>query len=328
MKLDKDQIIVVTGGAGFIGSNVIKILNDKEVSNIVIFDQLGKGEKWKNLIGKRFLDIYPKSEIFHWLEGKEHLIEAFIHLGACSTTTETDAGYLLENNYRYSVNLAEYAIQHNIRFVYASSAATYGDGTQGFVDDEQHLNALKPLNMYGMSKHLFDLWLFNQGYFDKVVGLKYFNVFGPNEGHKERMASVIYHFVPQILKTKKVRLFKSNEPYKYSDGNQVRDFIYVKDAAQMTVAFLESDVTGLYNIGSGEPTTWNQLVEYIFKALGVPIEIEYIPMPEDLIGKYQNFSQANMRKTRAALKELANTKPLEEAVKEYVQEYIVPGRLW
>ena len=194
------------------------------------------------------MSFQSNSGLFAWLEGKQSQIEAFIHLGACSSTVETDASYLLENNYRFSVRLAEYALENNHRFIYASSAATYGDGSLGFSDDESRLNALHPLNMYGYSKHLFDLWLKNEKALDKVVGLKYFNVFGPNEMHKKRMASAITHILPTAQNEGVVRLFKSSEPDRFKDGEQKRDFIYVKDAARMTCAFLENDAAGIFNI--------------------------------------------------------------------------------
>ncbi|MGA8165196.1 MAG: NAD-dependent epimerase/dehydratase family protein, partial [Waddliaceae bacterium] len=189
MKMYEDQLIVITGGAGFLGSSVVRHLNDRGVKNLVIVDHLGHSEKWKNLVGKSFVDIVPVDRFFRWLEGKESAIEAFIHLGACSSTVEKDAEFLLENNYRFSIRLAEYALENNHRFIYASSAATYGDGSRGFSDDHHALDALVPLNMYGYSKHLFDLWVKKMGVLDQVVGLKYFNAFGPNEAHKERMAS-------------------------------------------------------------------------------------------------------------------------------------------
>jgi ADP-L-glycero-D-manno-heptose 6-epimerase len=320
--MKKEPLIIVTGGAGFIGSHVIHELNSQGHSHILIFDNLGHTEKWKNLIGKKFMDILPKEACLDWLKGKEDSIEAIIHLGACTSTVETDAHYLLENNYRFSCRLAEYALSHQKRFIYASSAATYGDGKEGFSDEESKLERFHPLNMYGMSKHLFDLWLKNQGLLKEVTGLKYFNVFGPHEGHKGRMASVIFHMTPAILKDKKVRLFKSSEPDKYADGEQMRDFIYVRDVARMTCAFLKTHSTGIFNIGTGNPATWKTLVSYIFDTLKIPTQIEFIDMPLDLAGKYQNYSAADMRKTQAALGNAAQTTPLNEAVQEYVEQLI------
>lgn len=328
MVLSNDRLIVITGGAGFIGSNVIRHLNDRGATNIIVVDELGSSEKWKNLLGKQFVDIIDKNIFFAWLKNRESEIQAFIHLGACTSTVETDANYLLENNYRFSVNLAEYALKHGHRFIYASSAATYGDGSLGFNDDEKALHTLRPLNMYGMSKHLFDLWLKNRNLLNKVVGLKYFNVFGPNELHKGRMASVIPHMLPIAKKEGVIRLFKSNEPDRFKDGDQCRDFIYVKDAAKMTCAFLENQATGIFNIGRGEVGTWNQISKAIFSALGIEGKIEYIPMPEDLHGKYQNYTCANMQKTVQVLNSEAEATPIETAVKDYVQNYLIPRTIW
>lgn len=328
MRIFEDQLIIVTGGAGFIGSCLIRYLNDKGYSNIIVVDELGDTEKWKNLVGKQFIDILDKSQLFSWLEGRESEIEAFIHLGACSDTVETNASYLLENNYRYTLRLAEYALEHNHRFIYASSAATYGDGSQGFEDNEEKLYELKPLNMYGFSKQLFDQWAKSQGVLDKVTGLKYFNVFGPNEKHKGRMASYIVRMVPQILKGESIKLFKSSEPSLYADGEQKRDFIYVKDVVKMTAAFLENDACGIYNIGSARASTWNELANAVFAALKKTPKIEYIDMPADLIGKYQNYSCADMAKTRKVLGDLVNCTTLNESVADYVQNYIMLEKQW
>lgn len=327
MKLYKDQLIVVTGGCGFIGSGVIRHLNDGGMNNILVVDELGKTEKWKNLVGKKFVDIIDKNHLFQWLEGREEIVDAFIHLGACTSTVETDASYLLENNYRYSVKLAEYALKHTKRMIYASSAATYGDGSLGFSADESQLETLRPLNMYGYSKHLFDLWLKNEGLLNQFVGLKFFNVFGPNEYHKGRMASAINHIVPSARKEGIIRLFKSSDP-KFMDGDQKRDFIYVKDVARMIHAFLDKDTTGIFNIGSGIAGTWNQVARAVFKALNLPINIQYIEMPKDLIGKYQNYTCADMQKTRQVLGDTANCMPLEDSVIEYVTHYILQDKTW
>jgi ADP-L-glycero-D-manno-heptose 6-epimerase len=328
MKLYDDQLIIVTGGVGFIGSGVIHHLNEQGMSNIVVVDELGKTEKWKNLVGKRVQDVISKHILFDWLNGREKIIEAFIHLGACTSTVETDASYLLENNYRYSVRLAEYALKNEQRFIYASSAATYGDGSRGFIDDEGKLETLEPLNMYGYSKHLFDLWVKNEKVLDKLVGLKYFNVFGPNELHKGRMASAITHILPTAKKEGVIRLFKTSDPQNYADGDQKRDFIYVKDVARMTCAFLENDVGGIYNIGSGIANTWNAVATAVFKALELPVKIQYIDMPADLVGKYQNYTCADMHKTNNVLGNTANCRPLEEAIIEYVRDYLLPGKIW
>ena len=269
-----------------------------------------------------------KISSLHGLKVGKRTIEAFIHLGACSSTVVVkDANYLLENNYRYSVHLAEYALTAGHRFIYASSAATYGDGSAGFSDSHATLEKYTPLNMYGYSKHLFDLWLKNQNLLDKVVGLKYFNVFGPNEYHKGRMASVILKMVPDVLNTGKISLFKSSEPHKFKDGEQVRDFIDVKDVAKMTIQFLENDENGIFNVGTGQEQTWKQLIEALFKALDKPANIEYIEMPADLIGKYQNYTRAEMQKS-AAKHLLFPTTSLEENVIDYVRNYILPNKYW
>lgn len=326
MKVD-DGLIVVTGGAGFIGSSVVRFLNDSGKKNIVVVDEFGVTEKWKNLVGKGILDIIEKKDFFSWLQGKESEISAFIHLGACSSTVETDASYLLDNNYRFTIKLAEYALKNNQRFIYASSAATYGDGTLGFTDDENNIESLKPLNMYGFSKQLFDLWAKNQGVQNKLVGLKYFNVFGPNEAHKGRMASAVFHLYPIAKSLSPVKLFKSDD-LKFGDGEQKRDFIYVKDAARMTCDFLNHNQGGLYNIGSGVASSWNELASAIFKALKSPAKIEYIEMPADLKGKYQNYTCADMQKTKNLIKNVSTCMPLDKAIDDYINNHLIPQKTW
>lgn len=319
--------ILVTGGAGFIGSAVVKCLNEQGKTNLIIADNIASTEKWRNLVGKQFDDILHKNTLFERLKENEWDLEAIFHLGACSSTVEMDGNYLLENNYRYSVRLAEYALERGVRFIYASSAATYGDGAKGFVDEEENIEELEPLNMYGYSKQLFDLWLKKRGLLGEVTGLKYFNVYGPNEYHKGRMGSAILKMVPDVLQKGVIRLFKSTEPARFADGDQVRDFIYVKDVAAMTVSLLEKEVYGLYNIGSGRASSWNELARAVIKALDRKASIDYIEMPEDLKGKYQNYTKAEMSKWKEKGLLLPRYS-LEDAVIDYVRNYVVVNRTW
>jgi ADP-L-glycero-D-manno-heptose 6-epimerase len=330
-------MIIVTGGAGFIGSAVIAALNKRQITDILVVDQLGEGPKWKNLRNLSFADYVEKDDFLEMVvEDKvPGHIEAVFHLGACSSTTETNASYLIKNNYEYSKLLAQWTQNRqggNIRFIYASSAATYGDGSAGFSDDEEKIENLRPLNMYGYSKQLFDLWARRTGLLKKIVGLKYFNVFGPNEYHKADMRSFVLKAFEQIKTAGKVRLFKSYKS-EFKDGEQVRDFIYVKDAVDMTLFFLDNPkITGLFNIGAGKARSWNDLVKAVFAAMGKksglrqglrPDEpnIEYIEMPESIRNQYQYFTQADITKLRKAgyKKELT---PLEDAIKDYVQNYL------
>ncbi len=317
-------MIVVTGGAGFIGSNVVKRLNEKGYNNIIIVDRLGVGDKWKNINGLDFEDFFEKDKFYLLLINQEipFNIDAMIHLGACSSTTEKDADYLLQNNFKYSLELVKYCLLSRARFIYASSAATYGDGSNGYLDDEENLSNLRPLNMYGYSKHMFDIWAKKNDIADKIVGLKYFNVYGPNEYHKGDMRSVVHKAFEQILSEGKVKLFKSYNP-NYKDGEQMRDFIYVKDAVEMTLYFLENrEINGIFNIGTGVSRTWNDLVTAIFKALDKPVNIEYIDMPDYLKGKYQYYTKADNTKLIKAGYNL-KTYTLEEGVTDYVKNYLL-----
>jgi len=317
-------MIIVTGGAGFIGSALVWKLNKMGEEEIIIVDELGSDEKWKNLTGLRFIDIYNPQEFIELVvsDSVPFEIDAIFHLGACSSTTELDADYLLQNNYHYSQELAKFAVTHRARFIYASSAATYGDGSLGYLDDEHELNTLRPLNMYGYSKHLFDLWIHKTGYNEEVVGLKYFNVYGPNEFHKEDMRSVVHKSFGQIMETGSVKLFKSHKDG-YKDGEQKRDFIYVKDAVDMTIHFyLNRTVNGLYNVGTGKSRTWVDLVTAVFNAMGKPVNIEFIDMPEHLKEKYQYFTEAKIDKivNTGYTKEISS---LEDGINDYVKNYLM-----
>jgi len=315
-------MIIVTGGAGFIGSALIAALNRRDVSDILVVDKLGTDERWNNLCPLAFADYVEKDDFLDMITADRlgPPTEAVIHLGACSSTTERDASFLIKNNYQYSKTLAQWAINHKVRFIYASSGATYGDGSEGFSDDEEELYRLRPLNMYGYSKHLFDLWALRAGVLKKIAGLKYFNVFGPNEYHKGDMRSFVLKAWEQITAGGRVRLFKSCNP-QYADGEYKRDFVYVKDAVDMTLFFLDNpEVGGIFNIGTGKARTWNDMVNAVFKAMGREPDIEYIEMPESLRSQYQYFTQAEMAKLRRAGYDKKTT-PLEDAIKDYVQNY-------
>jgi ADP-L-glycero-D-manno-heptose 6-epimerase len=318
-------MIIVTGAAGMIGSGVVRALNDRGLTNLILVDDLKKSEKWKNLVGKQFLDLISRHSILDYLKSHTSEIDALIHLGACSDTEETDADYLMQNNFRASVQLAEWALSHNKRFIYASSAATYGDGSLGFSDQEDQIEQFQPLNMYAFSKQLFDLWMKRQGGFKQAVGLKYFNVFGPNEDHKGRMASLVRKMLHRVQREGLVELYKSTDP-KFSDGEQCRDFIYLKDAVRITCDFLNSTHTGLYNVGSGMTTTWNQLASALFRALSMKPKISYVSMPEKLIKRYQNYTCADMRKLHKIFP--VETRSIEASVEEYVQDYLVKDARW
>lgn len=320
------KLTVVTGAAGFIGRNVVAALNERGVEDLLLVDRLGTDEKWRNLVGLRYEDIVDPETYLHQVQtGTAALADAVIHLGACSATTERDADFLLNNNYRYTRSLCEWCLMHGTRFVYASSAATYGDGAQGYSDDDRITPTLRPLNMYGYSKHMFDLWALKQGLFDRIVGLKYFNVYGPYEDHKGEMRSVVHKAFGLVRDTGRMQLFKSYRG-DYSDGCQMRDFIYVKDAVDVTLHFArQRQAGGLFNCGTGQARTWLDLANGLFAAMGKKPDIEFIDMPESLRDKYQYFTQAETAKLRAA----GYTRPftsLEEGIRDYVTSYLSRGR--
>jgi ADP-L-glycero-D-manno-heptose 6-epimerase len=314
--------VIVTGAAGFIGRNAVYELNQRGYQDLILVDALGSDDKWRNLLGLRFEDIIAPQALSSRLDdGQFQDAEAIVHLGACSATTERDADYLIENNYRYTRRLCEFALRYGIRLIYASSAATYGDGSLGYSDDDETTMKLQPLNMYGYSKQIFDLWALRSGALKQIVGLKYFNVFGPFEDHKGDMKSVVAKSYRQIRETGKVQLFRSYN-LNFSDGEQMRDFIYVKDAVDVTLSFLEDRETGgLFNCGSGRARTWKDLVTAVFNAMGTPINIEFIEMPDNLKGKYQYFTEAKMEKLQKANHSLPSY-TLEDAVTDYVEHYL------
>ena len=317
-------MIIITGGAGFIGSAMLLELNGKGEENIIIVDDLGSTttEKWRNLSGLDFTDFIPK-DLFPDLLERNALkgISAIIHMGANSSTTETDADHLLTNNFGYSQKIAAFSLAHDVRLIYASSAATYGDGSNGYSDDIKGLNALRPLNMYGYSKQLFDRWALKNHILDNAAGLKFFNVYGPNEYHKGDMSSVVYKAYHQILEKGSLSLFKSHRA-DYLDGEQLRDFIYVKDCTRIMAWLLENpSVAGIFNVGTGTARSFKDLAMATFSALGREPALNYIPMPETLRDKYQYYTCADMKQLRSAGFSDAFTS-IEAGVKEYVQHYL------
>lgn len=317
-------MIVVTGGAGFIGSALIWKLNQMGRSDIIVVDHFTENEKYKNLIPLKFLDVMDRVEFAERVNDgflKEYNIETMYHLGACSSTTQLDMGFLLRNNYEYTKFLCNSASSSGVRFIYASSAATYGNGSNGYSDDESKIEQLRPLNAYGYSKQLFDVWAKNNGYLKEIVGLKFFNVFGPNEYHKGDMRSIVNKSFDLIKEKGFAKLFKSYSS-SYPDGGQKRDFVYVKDVVDMTIYFGENpSLCGIYNVGTGKANSFNDFIKPVFKAMNIPEKIEYFEMPEVLRGKYQDFTQADMSK----IKKAGYNKPptdISEAVIDYVSNYM------
>jgi len=316
-------MIIVTGAAGFLGSALVWGLNVAGHDDILVVDDLGHGEKWKNCVNRRFADYLHKDAFLAVISGGKDPFgaSAVVHLGACSSTTETDAEYLMRNNVAYSKAVARYALAAGARLIVASSAATYGDGAMGFDDDANALETLRPLNMYGYSKHLFDLWARREGVLDKLASLKFFNVYGPNEYHKGEMRSVVCKAFAQIRKTGRLSLFKSHRA-EYPDGGQKRDFLSVKDAVAVMLWLLEHpEAGGLFNVGCGVARTWNDLAAAVFSAMERAIAVDYIPMPEAIREKYQYFTEAKMDRLRRA----GYDQPfltLEEGVADYVRGYL------
>ncbi len=319
--------VLVTGAAGFIGSALVHALNQRGVTQIVTTDFLGSDEKWRNLAPLEFEDYVPADQLLASLaRDPDHFgkFAACFHLGACSSTTVTDATYVMENNFAYTKTLCRWALAAGTRFVYASSAATYGDGAAGMDDTTENLHAYRPLNLYGYSKHLFDLYAQKEEILPEIVGLKYFNVFGPNEYHKGDMRSLVCKAYEQIVSTGKIRLFKSYKP-EFPDGGQQRDFVYVKDAVAMSIHLAETESAGgLYNLGAGVARTWVDLANALFSALGLQPEIEFIEMPESIRHQYQYYTCANIGKLRATGYQPPTT-ALEDAVRDYAVNYLKTG---
>lgn len=324
-------MIIVTGAAGFIGSCIVAKLNERGRADLVLVDHVegeGNGGKKENLKNKKYARYYEKTDFLdlvlqeRWRED----VEAVIHMGACSSTTLQDADYFQKNNFEYTRHLARWALRRNARFIYASSAATYGDGSSGYKDDEATILRCKPLNLYGLSKQKFDAWVLENKVMDQVVGLKFFNVFGPNEYHKGDMRSVVAKAYPRVAEEGKIGLLKSYHK-EYADGEQKRDFIYVKDAVDIVMFFLDNPgVHGIFNVGTGQACAWNELAFALFKAVGKNPVIEYMEMPESLRERYQYFTQADMTKLRSRGYAKPFT-PLIQAVADYVG-YLKARRYW
>lgn len=316
---DTDTLII-TGGAGLIGSNLAAALNARGYNNLVIVDHLNHPAKEQNLSQLVYTDFIDKQDFRRLFRAnRQPPATAVFHLGACSSTTETNADYLDDNNLAYTRELCQWARSHNARFIYASSAATYGDGSRGYRDNEADIPNLEPLNLYGLSKQKFDLWALDNHLFNQIAGIKYFNVFGPGEDHKGDMRSVVNKAFNQISETGKLQLFRSHRP-DYQDGMQERDFVYVRDAVAITLFFFDNpDVSGLFNAGTGRTHTWLDLANAVFAAIGREPNIEFIDMPTALREKYQYFTLADIDKLRSAGFNDAFL-PLAESIADYAKK--------
>lgn len=319
-------MLLVTGGAGFIGSNLVAALNDAGRTDVVVCDRLGDEGKWRNLAKRQLADVVPPDELMDWLKGRR--LDAVLHMGAISATTATDGDLVIETNFRFSLRLLDWCTAHATPLIYASSAATYGDGAQGF-DDAPSLAALKrlqPMNLYGWSKHLFDMALAARAEREEKLppqyaGLKFFNVFGPNEYHKGTMMSVLTRRFDDIKAGRPVQLFKSHRNG-IEDGDQRRDFIYVDDVVNVVLWLLATpSVSGLFNVGTGEARSFKDLMLAAYAALGTAANIAYIDMPEAIRGSYQYFTQSEVARLRAAGYNGGFTR-LEDAVSQYVKGYL------
>ena len=321
--MERESTILLTGAAGFIGSYLLGYLNTKGFNDIIIADDFSDEDKWFNYDDKSFSEKVDREELFTWLESSGKVVDYVFHLGARTDTTEFDYTIHEKLNLEYSKDIWQYCVKKNIPLVYASSAATYGIGEFGYSDSHEIVDQLKPLNPYGVSKNEFDKWALKQSTQPPFwAGVKFFNVYGPNEYHKGRMASVIFHAYNQIKKSGKVKLFRSHNP-SFRDGEQLRDFIYVADVADVCYWLMEQQpASGLYNVGTGKARTFNDQVTAIFTSLGMPVQIEYIDTPADIRDKYQYFTEADMSKLKSA----GYTKPfysLEDGVADYVKKFLV-----
>ena len=320
-------MIVITGAAGFIGSAVACALNKLSRADIILSDAFGKKEKWQNICSVRYKHFIHRDNLMDFLH-KNPLAEkitAIIHMGACSDTTEPDMDFLLRNNFDYSVSLCQWALQNNVRFIYASSAAVYGDGTRGFSDDDNLTPLLRPLNKYGFSKWMFDMWILENGLKDKVAGLRFFNVFGPNEYHKGSMASVLFHIYHQAIKEKKIRLFESCRS-DIAHGDQKRDFVYIDNAVDIILFALDNPgAGGIFNSGTGYAHSFLEVALLLFEGLEMKQKIEYFPMPENLRARYQYYTKADMTKLFTAGYDKKDDN-FKENVMKYVKNYLAPGK--
>ena len=327
-------MIVVTGGAGFIGANIVAALEARGISEIVVCDWLGHENKWRNIAKRELAAVIPPEDLFDFLYTEAENVEAIFHMGAISATTETDGDRIMENNFQLSMDLWHWCEAHDARLVYASSAATYGDGQQGFDDDgsSEGLQKLAPLNLYGWSKHLFDrriarLVADGAGTPRQWAGLKFFNVYGPNEYHKGNMRSVVAQVHENIVAGRPVMLFRSHHP-DYEDGGQLRDFVYVDDCVDVMMWLYDNpDVSGLFNLGTGKARTFADLATAVYSALGKNAEFSFVDTPVEIRGKYQYFTEARMDRLKAAGYDAPFTE-LEDGVGKYVLDFLEKEDPW